>query len=99
MEEMRRLIKAGAEIDETDGVSEGGGSVSVGRGGWLWQSFVGRAWREGGGVRFEGGRSGCAGFVRLEEESVQIVHNWDDQLIRRLRGGGLLAALLGFRVS
>ena len=78
LEEMRRLIEAGAEIDERDEVSEGGGSVSVGRGGWLLQSHLGRAWIEGGGVRFEGGRSGCAGCVRFEEESVEIVHNWDD---------------------
>ena len=34
MEEMRRLIDAGAEIEKRDGVSEGGGLVSVGRGGW-----------------------------------------------------------------
>ena len=78
VEEMRRLIDAGAEIEERDRVSDGGGLVSVGRGGWLWQSCVGRAWREVGGVRFEGGRSGCAGCVRFEEESVEIVYNWDD---------------------
>jgi hypothetical protein len=34
VEEMRRLIEAGAEIDERDEVSEGGGLVSVGRRGW-----------------------------------------------------------------
>ena len=78
MEEIRRLIDAGAEIEKRDEVIEGGWLVSVGRGGWLWQSCVGRAWREVGGVRFEGGRSGCAGCVRFEEESVEIVHNWDD---------------------
>ena len=34
IEEMRRLIDAGAEIEERTEVSEGGGLVSVGRGGW-----------------------------------------------------------------
>ena len=33
LEEMRRLIKAGAELEEIDEVSDGGGSVLVGRGG------------------------------------------------------------------
>ena len=31
-EEVRRLIAVGAKIDESNSVSEGGGSVSVGRG-------------------------------------------------------------------
>ncbi|KAJ1466570.1 hypothetical protein T484DRAFT_1922217 [Baffinella frigidus] len=33
LEEMRRLIEAGAKIDERSAVSDGGRSVSVGRGG------------------------------------------------------------------
>ena len=33
VEEMRRLIEAGAKIDERDKVSDGEGLVSVGRGG------------------------------------------------------------------
>ena len=34
VEKMRRLIDAGSNMDERDRVSQGGGSVSVGRGGW-----------------------------------------------------------------
>jgi len=34
VEEMRRLIDAGANTEERNRVSDGGGSVSVGRRGW-----------------------------------------------------------------
>ena len=62
VEEMQRLFDAGAEIEERDEVSEGGGLVSVVRGGWLWQSFVGRAWMEGEGCGSKEGGVGVRGL-------------------------------------
>ena len=68
-----------------------GGEVGCGRVFWF------RARREGGGVRFKRGRSGCAGFLRSEEESVKIEHNWGDQLVRRekVAGRGVAGSMVG----
>jgi hypothetical protein len=54
VKEMRRLIAAEAKIEEQDSVSDRGGSVSVGRGGWLVRRFIWRGSGEGGGGGKEG---------------------------------------------
>ena len=90
VEEMRRLIEAGAKIDERDEVSDGEGSVSVGRGGWLWQVVLG-----GRDVLCPGGNEGSADRRKKEwgwwvyavgGRECSDLEDWDDWWVRR--GGG-----------